>query len=55
MVRTDRELYRTLSQLTKDKSLWKENLPNVAALLKNHSPKLTAKAMWLLGEMGGHI
>lgn len=52
MVRTDQELYCTLSQRTKDKSLWKENLPNVAALLKNHSQKITAKALWLLGEMG---
>lgn len=49
---TEPEIYCAMSQLTKDKSLWKENLSNVEALLKNHSPKLTAKAMWLLGEMG---
>lgn len=50
--KTEPEIYRAMSQLTKDKSLWKENLPYVASLLKNHSPKITAKAMWLLGEMG---
>ena len=45
-------LYRELGQLTKDKTKWKENIPYVASLLKNQSPKITAKAMWLLGEMG---
>lgn len=49
---TETELYRTLSQLTKDKSQWKENLSYVATLQKNYSPKITAKALWLLGEMG---
>lgn len=49
---TEPELYRAMSRLTRDKSQWKENLPNVATLLKNHSPKIIAKALWLLGEMG---
>lgn len=48
----DEELYRELGQLTKDKTIWKQNIPYVASLLKNQSPKITAKAMWLLGEMG---
>ena len=48
----DEKLYRELGQLTKDKSIWKQNIPYVASLLKNQSPKITAKAMWLLGEMG---
>ena len=34
------------------KTIWKQNIPYVASLLKNQSPKITAKAMWLLGEMG---
>ena len=48
----DEKLYRELGQLTKDKTIWKQNIPHVASLLKNQSPKITAKAMWLLGEMG---
>lgn len=48
----DEKLYRELGQLTKDKTIWKQNIPYVASLLKNQSPKITAKAMWLLGEMG---
>ncbi len=48
----DKELYRELSQLTKDKTIWKQNIPYVASLLKNQSSKITAKALWLLGEMG---
>lgn len=45
-------MYRELGKLTKDKTIWKQNIPYVASLLKNRSPKITAKAMWLLGEMG---
>lgn len=48
----DEKLYRELGQLTKNKTIWKQNIPYVASLLKNQSPKITAKAMWLLGEMG---
>lgn len=48
----DEKMYRELGQLTKDKTIWKQNIPYVASLLKNQSPKITAKAMWLLGEMG---
>ena len=44
----DEKLYRELGQLTKDKTIWKQNIPYVASLLKNQSPKITAKAMWLL-------
>lgn len=52
MNKVDDKLYRGLGQLTKDKTKWKENIPYVASLLKRQSPKITAKAMWLLGEMG---
>lgn len=48
----DEKLYRELGQLTKNKTIWKQNIPYVASLLKNQSPKITAKAMWLPGEMG---
>ena len=48
----DEKMYRELGQLTKDKTIWKQNISYVASLLKNQSPKITAKAMWLLGEMG---
>ncbi len=48
----DEKLYRELGQLTKDKTRWKQNIPYVASLLEGRSPKITAKAMWLLGEMG---
>lgn len=48
----DEKLYRELGKLTNDKKRWKQNIPHVASLLENQSPKITAKAMWLLGEMG---
>ena len=48
----DEKVYKELVQLTKVRNIWKENIPYVASLLKNQSPKITAKAMWLLGEMG---
>ena len=48
----DEKLYHELGQLTNDKTLWKQNIPYAASLLEKQSPKITAKAMWLLGEMG---
>lgn len=52
MILMDEKLYRELGQLTKEKTLWKQNIPYVASLLESRTPKITAKAMWLLGEMG---
>lgn len=49
---TDRDLYRELSALTKKKEEWQSQIPFVGQLLENHPPKITAKALWLLGEMG---
>ena len=46
------ELYRELVKLTKDKGKWKESFPYVLNLLANESPKIQAKTLWLLGEMG---
>lgn len=48
----DETLYHELNKLTKDKTLRKQKIPYVASLLENQSPEITAKAMWLLGEMG---
>ena len=54
----DKDLYRNLGTLTKKKEDWRENIAYVASLLDvranndSPSPKITAKALWLLGEMG---
>lgn len=48
----DKELYSELGNITKRKEDWKDNISFVGALLENQSIKITAKAMWLLGEMG---
>ena len=48
----DKELYRELGALTKRKEDWQGNIAYVGSLLENNSPKITAKALWLLGEMG---
>lgn len=45
-------MYCKLVQLTKDKTIWKQHIPFAASLLENQPPEITAKAMWLLGEMG---
>ena len=49
---TDTELYKRLADLTRSKELWAENIPYVVSLLENRSPRIMAKALWLLGEMG---
>ena len=49
---TDQELYRALGALTKDKEAWQKNISYVGSLLDDQSPKITAKALWLLGEIG---
>lgn len=46
------DLYKKLGQLTKNKDEWEQNIPYVSALLEHDSPKIKAKALWLLGEMG---
>ena len=52
MLMTDNDLYRSLGALTKRKETWRESIPYVASFLENQSSKITAKALWLLGEMG---
>ena len=49
---SDKSLYSNLSALTKNKDAWQESIPYVGSLLENQPPKITAKALWLLGEMG---
>ena len=48
---SDPELYKRLAELTRSKELWRESIPYVASLLENQSPRITAKALWLIGEM----
>ena len=49
---TEKELYKELGILTKNKDQWRENLSYVGSLLHGHTTKIKAKALWLLGEMG---
>lgn len=49
---TEKELYKELGELTKNKAAWEDSIPEVAVLLKSDSQKIQAKALWLLGEMG---
>ncbi len=46
------ELYKELGALTRTRARWKESAPFVASLLTHKSPKIQAKALWLLGEIG---
>ena len=48
----EKTLHSQLTVLTKDKSVWQESIPYVGSLLENQSQKITAKSLWLLGEMG---
>lgn len=49
---TDSELYKSLNALTKNKSVWEEQIPYVESLLSADSVKIKSKALWMLGEMG---
>lgn len=48
----EKDLYKELGAITKDKSCWKEEIPYVESLLGHESVKIKAKALWLIGEMG---
>lgn len=48
----ERKLYSELGLLTKNKGQWEEKINYVGSLLTGNSPKITAKALWMLGEMG---
>ena len=49
---TESEIYRELGALTRDRERWKAQIPRVASLQASESVRITAKALWLLGEMG---
>ena len=48
----EKNLYKKLGELTKNKAEWESSISDVAALLEYDSTKIQAKALWLLGEMG---
>ena len=41
----EKELYKELGVLTKEKNKWKENIPYVSSLLDHQSVKIQAKAL----------
>lgn len=45
-------LYKELGILTKNRAKWEESISFVSSLLTRENVKVTAKALWLLGEMG---
>ena len=49
---SEAELYRKLGELTKNKDDWEQSIQDVAGLLGLGTPKIQAKSLWLLGEMG---
>ena len=49
---SEAELYRKLGELTKNKDDWEQSIQDVVSLLGSGTPKIQAKALWLLGEMG---
>ena len=48
----EKEHYKELGKLTKEKERWKESIPYLSSLLSHHSVKIRAKVLWLLGEIG---
>ena len=46
------DVYSRLVELTKNRDSWEEKIPFVADLLSSEQIRITAKALWLLGEMG---
>ena len=49
---TEKDLYKELGILTKERDRWEESIPYVSSLLTHESVQIRAKALWLLGEMG---
>lgn len=47
-----KELYQKLNHIRNNKELWESSIDDVGSLLENSSPKIKAKALWMLGEMG---
>ncbi|CAL7889267.1 HEAT repeat domain-containing protein [Fusobacterium necrophorum] len=49
---TNDEVYKRLTQLTKEKKRWEYAIPYVGNLLEEPSDKIREKAIWVIGEMG---
>ena len=49
---TEKDLYKELGTLTKNRDQWEEKIPYLASLLAHESARIQAKALWLLGEAG---
>ena len=49
---TEKDLYKELGTLTKNRDQWEERIPYLASLLAHESARIQAKALWLLGEAG---
>ena len=49
---TEKDIYKELGILTKEKDRWEKSIPYVSSLLNHESMKIQAKSLWLLGEMG---
>lgn len=49
---TERELYKELGVLTRQRERWEESVAYVVSLLTENSVKIKAKALWLAGETG---
>ena len=47
------ELYKELTELTKDRDRRKESIPFLSSLLFHESVKIQAKALWMLGNDTG--
>lgn len=48
----EKDLYKELGILTKDRGRWEESIPLLSSFLSHESVKIQAKAIWLLGETG---
>ena len=49
---TEKDLYKELGTLIKNRDQWEEKIPYLASLLAHESARIQAKALWLLGEAG---
>ena len=49
---TEKELYKELGDLTKNRDHWEDNISYIGTLLHGQTARITAKALWLIGEMG---
>ncbi|KAG4104599.1 armadillo-type protein [Neocallimastix lanati (nom. inval.)] len=48
----EKTILTELRKITKDRDQWQDKIDYVGSLLKEDSTKITAKTLWMLGEMG---